>query len=225
MTDAPGAAYALVRDELMSALAGIDDDVAQQIVPCCPTWTVKDVAAHLCGLNAELLADVQGGLGNDVATSRQVGDRAEATLADVLDEWQSYGEPLAGRFAANADIAGALMADLVVHVYDLVEVVGQPTVQAEAATPASAHRYVPRLQQRVAEKMNVALTVELADGTNWEPPQVDGGSAVTVATSPHDFLRGVTGRLTRPEVEAFTWSADPGEILDKAWNQYGPFRV
>ncbi len=36
----------------------LDDAAAAQTVPACPEWTVKDVVSHICGLNAEKLADI-----------------------------------------------------------------------------------------------------------------------------------------------------------------------
>lgn len=214
--------YRLIRDELIDPLSALSAAAATQDVPSCPAWTVKDVAAHLCGLNAELIAGVQGGLGNDQATARQVSDRAAHDLSRVLTEWKSHDQALADVFAAGPDMGAALTGDLIVHVYDLAEVLDQPTTEAARATPMSSHRYVVRLQQRLAEQMEIALTVKLTDGTTWLASE--GTKPVTLATSPHNFLRGVTGRLTRAEVESFDWSIDPARILDQAWNQYGPFR-
>ena len=218
----PAEHYQAVRDELIGALGELDATRAGQSVPACPEWTVKDVAGHLCGLNAELLGNVQGGLGSDEATSRQVGDRADNDLSAVVAEWRTHAAPLHERLVENPAIATALLADLVIHVYDLAEVLDQPTIAAAAATPVSANRYVPLLQERVAEQMDVALAIQL-DGTDC--PAERGTTAVTVRTDSHQFLRGVTGRLRRADVESFDWSTDPADILDQAWNQYGPFRA
>lgn len=205
-------------------MATIDEVSAAQPVPCCPQWTVKDVIAHLCGLNAEFLAGVQGGLGTDEATTRQVTSRSEATLAQVLEEWQSHAEPIHATMTENEVMGSALLADLVVHVFDLVEVLSHTTDAAAAATPTSAHRYVPLLQERVAERVAVGLHVELTDGTSWPAPDGETLTPTSLRTTPHNFLRGVTGRLRRDQVEAFEWSTDPTVILDSAWNQYGDFR-
>lgn len=224
-SDNPSTSYSAVREELVDALRSLDDTGSSQIVAACPGWTVKDVAAHLCGLNAELLANVPGRLGSDEATTRQVSDRASASLKEVLDEWQLMSGAIGERFAADEDKAIALLADLVVHVYDLEEVLHQPTNRAATATPSSAARYVPLLQQRVADGLGIALTVELNDAATWPAPQAEVSARMTVSASSHEFLRGVTGRFTRARVEAFSWSADPTAILDNAWNQYGPFRT
>ena len=222
--NSPSDLYGAVRDELLATLRSLsraEDDVT---VPSCPAWTVKDAVAHLCGLNAELLADIPGSLGSADATARQVADRSSLNLGQVLDEWSSMSDAIDKRFRMDDDKARALLADLVVHVYDLEEVLRQQTSAAAVATPISAHRYVPLLQHRVADKVRMALTVALNDGTIWPPTTTDGMTEISVSTSPHDFLRAVTGRKLRSEVEAFDWSKDPVAILDHAWNQYGPFR-
>ncbi len=228
MSDAeliPSAAYAQVRDELIAALVELDDAAASRIVPSCPDWTVKDVVAHVCGLNAEKLAGVQGSLGSDESTKRQVADRSKMTLGQVVDEWRSHAEPIAQLMADDQIVAASFLADLVIHVFDLAETLGQTTTAAAAATPLSAHRYVPLLQERATDRLGVALDVELTNGTSWPAPQPNADRHVSLTATPHDFLRSVTGRRTRSEVAALDWSTDPAEILDNAWNQYGPFRV
>lgn len=228
MSDAesnPSVVYAAVRDELIAALVELDDAAAAQTVPACPEWTIKDVVSHVCGLNAEKLADVQGRLGTDEATARQVATRADKTLGQVIDEWRSFAQPIGELMAGDEIVAVSFLADLVVHVYDLAEVLGQTTAAAAAATPVSAQRYFPLLQERVAERVGVALDIEVTDGASWPAPADSGDECVTLRTTSHEFLRSVTGRHTRAQVEALDWSADPREILDTAWNQYGPFRI
>jgi len=217
--------YDAVRDELIAGLAGLDDQQIAQSVPACPLWSVKDVVAHLSGLVAEKLADVQGSLGSDEATTRQVAERADMTLDQIVAEWKQISAPFPEVMAAHGDFGAALSADLVIHVYDLVEILDQPIAAAVAATPISASRYVPRLQQRVADTSAIAITVELSDGVTAPAPATDTEAAITLRATSHDFLRGVTGRLTRARVEAFDWSVDPTVILNDSWNQYGPFRV
>lgn len=221
----PGDAYARVRDELIAGLDSLDGPTAATIVPSCPAWTIKDVVAHLCGLNAEKLAGVPGRLGTDEATRRQVADRSSMSLAQIVDEWRALAEPIGVVMTEDPAVGSAFLADLVIHVYDIAEVLGQPTPAASAQTPAAAHRYIPPLQDRVANRLGLALNVELGDDTSWPAPSQGVDSRRTLRATPHDFLRSVTGRRTRSQVEALDWSADPAPILDSAWNQYGPFRV
>lgn len=220
------ALYQAVRAELIRELEGLDSAAASSLVPSCPEWTVKDVVAHICGLNVELLAGVAlPTIGSEEATSRQVGDRRHLSLDEVLTEWTSIADSIDERFTADTNIAAALLADMVVHAYDLHELLEQDITVATTAVPLSADRYAGRLQTRLADEMNVGLTVEFADLATCPAPELDGGEMVTLRTSALPFVRGVTGRLTRGEVESFDWSVDPSEILDNAWNLYGPFRT
>lgn len=221
--------YDAVRDELIAALAELDEHRLVESVPACPLWTVKDVVAHLSGLVSEKLAGVQGRLGSDEATTRQVTDRADMTLDQIIAEWTQNSTPFAEAMQADHAFAAALTADLVIHIYDLAEVLEQRVEAAAAATPLSAGQYVPRLQERVAAQSHIALTVEVSDGATWPAPRIEAGTGapaeIRLRTTSHDFLRSVTGRYTRAQVEAFDWSADPTTILNDSWNQYGPFRV
>lgn len=219
----PADTYHSIREELTQALRGASVAEALMLVPACPEWTVKDVVAHLSGLNVDLLANIRP-LGSDEATSRQVDARSLMTLDEVLDEWASLADPIRAHFHEDPDIAVALTADLVTHAFDIEELLGQTTVAAASATAQSAHRHIPLLQERVADALDIGLSVDLDDGTLWQAPET-GSQSITVSTSTHRFLRGVTGRLRREEVEAFSWSDDPSDILDQAWNRYGPFRI
>lgn len=220
----PSYAYARVRDELIAALLPLDAAATATTVPACPAWTVKDVVAHLCGLNAEKLAGVPGRLGTDEATTRQVADRATKTLGQVVDEWLALADPVGALMSEDPVVGSAFLADLVIHAYDIAEVLGQPTAAAAAATPGAARRYIAPLQDRVASQLGLALDIELIDDSSWPASQHGVESRPSLRATPHDFLRSVTGRRTRAQVEALGWSADPAPILDSAWNQYGPFR-
>lgn len=217
--------YRAVRDELVTELRPLDVATASTIVPACPDWTVKDVVAHLSGLNAELLAGVDGSIGSHEATSRQVADRSELSLSEVLDEWLSLSKAIDDRFAVDPNMAAALLADMVVHAYDIEEILHQSTTAADTAVAASAQRYVGKLQDRLATDFDTRLTIDLTDDATWPAPRLDNAAELTVQTSSFEFLRGVTGRLPRHQVEAFDWSSDPSAILDDGWNLYGPFRA
>lgn len=220
------ALYQAVRAELIGELQRSDIPSPATTVPACAEWTVKDVIAHICGLNVELLAGVpMHSIGSEEATSRQVADRDHLSLAEVIDEWKSIAPSMDERFNADTNMAAALLSDMVSHAYDLHEVLEQNLTVAATAVPLSAQRYAGRLQAKLAEQLGIGLTIEFADSITCPPPEIDGGTAITLRTSQLPFVRGVTGRLQRHEVEAFDWSSDPTDILDEAWNLYGPFRT
>ena len=215
------AVYATTRDQLLDQVAALDGIEAKP-VPSCPEWSVKDVIAHLSGLVADILAGVRGPLGSDEATTRQVGTRAAMSLSEVCEEWAGNADAVAP-LLIDAPMRGlGLTADLAVHVHDLAEMGDGVTTPPVEATRLGCIRYVPLLQERAAEQMNLSLTATL-DGQTWSPPA--GSTALALQGSQVEFLRSVTGRRTRSQVEAaFTWEGDPTALLDQAFMQYGPFR-
>lgn len=221
MTDF-GAVYATTRDELIAQLGALSSDDAATAVPGCPDWSAKDVVAHLSGLVADLLDGRKPPLGTPEMTSRQVGERADKSLAEVCAEWSANGDGIAALMAETPRMGMVLTGDLAVHFDDLAESVETlSTVPAEALAVA-CESYVPRLQERLAERLDIALTVTLDDQT-WEPGA--GAKPMTLTGGRSDFLRGLTGRRTRADVErTLTWDGDATAILDDAFLQYGPYR-
>jgi uncharacterized protein (TIGR03083 family) len=217
-------AYAAQRDEFIELIRSLDDDGLATRVPMCPSWTVLDVARHVCGLNAELVAGVPGSLGSDEATARQVADRATSSAADVCDEWSGHGLGMEAICTAEPLWAIRLGADLVVHLHDVRHALGLDVDRDDVATAAGAHRYVDVFQQRVGEIIRVGVTVELTDGFRRAADPTLPDSGVSLRATPFDFLRSYTGRRSRRQVEALDWRGDPSAVLDQAWSPYGPFQ-
>jgi len=214
--------YAKTRDRLIAQVTALAD-VESLIVPSCPEWTVKDVVAHLSGLIADVLAGVQGPLGSDEATTRQVSTRSDMSLVDVCDEWASNGHAIGQVFVAEPMRGLGLTADLAVHVHDLAEMLDGIDAPPAEATLLGCTRYVPLLQERAAETLDLAVAA-LLDGHHFAA--VHGSTPVTMDGTLVEFLRSVTGRRTRSQVEtAFTWEGDPTLLLDRPFTQYGPFRI
>lgn len=218
----PASIYAATRDQLVGDMRTLDPDQAATKIESCPEWSAKDVVAHLAGLVADLLAGVKPPLGTDEMTARQVSERSDMSTAEICDEWTANGPGIEAFFADRELYALGLTADLAVHVHDLAEQIEAIAPPPADATMAGCQRYVPLLQERVAERLDVALTVTL-DGQVWEPTA--GTTELALAATPTDFLRSVTGRRTRAQVEALAWEGDASAVLDDAFTQYGPYRV
>ncbi len=219
MPSAPHDIYAESRSSLIGVLRSLDAEQSRTAVEGCPGWTVKDVAAHLSGLVAETLAGVPPPRGSAEATARQVGDRSELTLDEVCEEWESNASALADYAVGDPDYVKLLACDLTVHTHDIAEALDRPIDGASAGTILAAEHYLPLLQDRVADHLDIALEVEL-DGIANNPAR-GGTTPLKLSAQPLEFLRSVTGRRTRSQVAALDWSGDPGAVLD-VFSQYGP---
>ncbi len=222
VADAP-ALYHETRTALVAVLSDLSDIHSSTEVASCPGWSVKDVMAHVSGLVAETLAGVPLPRGSDEATARQVNDRASWSLDDVCAEWLANAASFSEYGERDAAYVAALTADLVVHAQDIAEALGlQIDLDNEVVTKV-AERYGEGLQSRAIDAANIALTVRFTDGSELDAPGNETAERLQLTVSAFDFLRGVTGRRSRAQVEALQWNGDPSRLLDSAWNQYGSF--
>lgn len=221
MVDDPYQLYTTERHRLVEQLRHLTPAQVGTTVPACPAWTVKDVVAHLSGLVAETLARVPPPRGSDEATARQVGDRADSTLVQILHEWETNTTALGPLARTDPVYTMALTSDLVVHGHDIAEALGLPIDRRSRATVMAADRYLALLQERAAEQLDLALTVNLV-GVGVRAAHHEMVTAVRLDVDPFTFLRCVTGRRTRAEVEALAWSGDPSLVISTCFGQYGP---
>ncbi len=224
--------YADTRDRLIDLVRPLGDDGAASgaaagiVVPLTPGWTIADVVAHVCGLNADIAAGMREGLGTDERTAHQVASRAGMSVAEVCDEWLGH-EPAMRALIDDDDFYGRrLAADLVVHLHDVQHALGRPVTTDDAATISGGRTYAARTPDRLVDVASVSMAIELDDGSRFEPrdtPDSDAPVGLVLRASPYDFLRSVTGRRSTSQARALDWSADPTPVLDHLC-PYGPLR-
>lgn len=222
--DFPVDLYRTTRTSAIALFRSLSDDEANTNVPLNPEWRVVDVAAHVCGIVDDVLHGNVEGLGSDAWTAAQVNKRSDMTLAEICDEWASYADRVDAITADNPYFGVRITGDLILHVQDVQHALGHEPDRAGLATRLGAHRYVPALQERAAEQLNLGIAIDLTDGATYPAP-ADSSETIQLECSSYDFLRSVTGRRSRRQVEALVWSGDPAVLLDGAWNTYGPMRT
>ena len=223
--------YANTRDRLIDLVrplsnAGNDEARANTVVPLTPGWTIADVVAHVCGLNADVAAGMREGLGTDERTSHQVASRAGMTVAEVCDEWRGHEPAMRALIADDEFFGRRLAADLVVHLHDVQHALGQPIVHDDDATISGGRTYAARTPDRLAELTSVNVAIDLHGDDRFEPTGGADSSAsidLVLRASSYDFLRSVTGRRSGRQVQALDWSGDPSAVLDH-FSPYGPLR-
>jgi hypothetical protein len=216
--------YSALRDHFIGMVRPLDESQLGTIVPMCPAWTVKDVAAHVCGLNDDLTSGITEGLGSDQRTAHHVGLRSTTTISEICDEWLGYDSEMSAICEETPLWATRLAADLTVHLHDVQHALGRPIDRNDGFTADAAHRYAVVFQERVRDILGLGVTVELTDGMRRVADPALPPSGVTLRATPFDFLRSFTGRRSRAQVESLDWTGDPTRILDAAWSPYGPFQ-
>ena len=213
--------YVDTRDRFIELLRSLEVEQAATAVPFSPGWTVRDVAAHVCGLNAEVAAGRREGLGTDERTALQVQARAGHSVDEICDEWMSHEVAMKGAIDDDSFFGNRLAGDLIVHLQDIRHTLALSIDTDDEATTDAAHTYVVNVQGRVRERLGIDFDIALTDGTSFPPDPATDRSSMSLRTTPYDFLRSVTGRRSRRQIEALDWSGDPTRILDEAWSPYG----
>ncbi len=217
--------YTDTRDRLIDLVRPLTVEQRSQMVPLTPGWTIAEVIAHVCGLNADVAGGFREGLGSAERTADQVDTRAGDSLEAVCDEWLGHAAAMREAIAEDEFFGFRLSADLIVHLHDVQHALGVPIDRHDAATISGGRTYAVRTPDRLLPLTEVSLTIELSDGGRFEPSEaeVDHSSGLRLRTTAYDFLRSVTARRSRDEVAALDRSDDPGPLLDHL-SPYGPLR-
>lgn len=202
-----GEMYRAGRVGMIAIGRSLSSDQAAMRVPACPGWTIKDVYAHQAGVVADALAGRLDGVATDPWTARQVEERKDASLSDVLDEWES----IVGPFEAFLETGAAppqVIIDQWSHEQDLRAALDRPGNRDDER----AKFCVEALAGMRGESWQHEPVEVIGDSGKWVLGQ--GEPKITLRASDYDLVRALLGRRSRAQVEAMDWSGDPAPILD-----------
>ena len=218
-----GELHASLRDDLTSLLRELGTEaVADRPVPACPGWSVKDVVAHLAGVEADILAGNLDGVATDAWTAAHVDARRDLTLDEVLEQWSVDSPQVEAISSAFGPVEAQWLMDELTHVNDVRGALGLPMTRDSAALDPSIDFLADGLHRKFTGT-DQPTPVFAADGRSWPPK--DGATATTTATAPDrvELLRALTGRRSVDQVAAWDWSDDPVPYLGAfSWGPFAP---
>jgi uncharacterized protein (TIGR03083 family) len=191
----------------------VDAGAAETAVPACPGWTVRAVYAHQAGAAADVLAGNMEGAASDAWTDRQVSDRADRTLPEILDEWDAAAPQLIAALASVEDqLDPRLVMDLWHHRQDVRGALGLP---GETSDELSV--WVIDRSHRFLRHLTKDADVEIVFG---EPPAEPTPGVLTVPG--FEAARAMLGRRSLDQVRAWSWGIDVPDELVAAVPVFGP---
>lgn len=214
MSNPVAEAYLETYQRLIDWVAGLDQQELATEVPACPGWSVKDLVGHLTGIAVELGSEeVETGIADEESTARQVAERAEASIEEVLDEWARALPRLLEIVEAAGSSLTALAIDIWTHEQDARNALGQEggrdglgrAMALKAAIGSDREVTVaglPPMQIHTGDKTWYIGT----DARELEP-------AVTLKVDPYEASRMLMGRRTYDEMRALAWDGDPEPYL------------
>ena len=149
----------------------LTDAEAEFVVPACPDWTVREVFAHQAGVAADVLGGRLDGVATDPWTERQVAERADRSLTEILDEWEADTPRLVEAMAPfGDDIDPRMVIDLWTHDHDVRGAVGRSGVRDDAIAAWVADRLQADAGRRFEKAGLTPTAVVFADGRHRRRP-------------------------------------------------------
>jgi uncharacterized protein (TIGR03083 family) len=207
--------YAAARVSVRGLLTDLDDRSAVTVVPACPDWTIHDLCAHLVGVPAALVARDNPPQGdNQPWVDRQVAERSDRSVAELLDEWDAVGPDFERIMRKLPHAFGGLVYDAVAHEHDLRGALGRPGERDSAGVWASLEVMVPMVERDLAARAPTSSgTLRLRAGEReWVIGA--GDPEVSLTTTPFELMRLLGSRRSRDQILAASWEGDVEPFLD-----------
>ena len=214
--------YQASRERLSDVVAGLTDEQLTTVVPATPSWTVRDLLAHLVAVANDLSARPADAPllvipPPDVVTAVGVEQRRGRPAADVVAEWDKAGLLLEERLAIWGRW-GAPVHDLLCHEADIRGALMLPRMPEDGwgasleEFPPFLVEFEPILSRRWSLPDTGTLVVRAGDRT-YQLGSGDPSASVTVP-EPYELWRAMFGRRSRRQMAGWQWSTDPQPYLD-----------
>ena len=215
-------AYHEVRVGLMELLGSRNDPELDVIAPATPEWRVRDIAAHLAGVCDDITQGNMTGVATDEWTAAQVAKRGGWTMEELLADWDEHAIVIEGQMNAWGPGMGQMVFDTFTHEQDIRGALGVPGGRESAAAAVSFTWMVSRLQAPADVSPDnsrlrppIHLVTESGEVDILAPP----GAGTTLRLSRYEYLRAVTGRRSRRQIEALDWDGAP-RVDDLCVNEF-----
>lgn len=198
---------------VVELVGGLGPRAAEQRVPACPDWSVRDLLSHMVGLGVDVLAGDEPDDHNDAWTARQVAARRDRDVAALVAEWLGVTRPMQTYLR---DVSPRPLSDLLIHEQDLRGALGVPGGQGTPGLAAVRDRMVARFVPAVEGLPVIAL-----EGETWRWRSGEGGPAVVVRAGDHDLARALMARRSGGQLRRWTVVGDIAPYLT-AFATLGP---
>jgi uncharacterized protein (TIGR03083 family) len=169
---------------------------------------VHDLCAHLVGVPAALVARDNPPPGdNQEWVDRHVTERADRSVAELLDEWDAVGPAFEGLMRKLPHAFGGLVYDAVAHEHDLRGALGRPGQRDAPGVLASLDLVVAMVERDLAARGPASGTLHLRAGER-EWVVGEGDPTVALTTTPFELMRLLGSRRSRAQIVAAPWVGD-----------------
>lgn len=194
---------------VIALMEGATEEQVATTVPACPDWTARDLFSHMVGLGTDVVAGDEPDDHDADWTAKQVRERRERSVAELITEWRETAEPLRAWMAEHGTRP---LGDVIIHEQDLRGALGVPGGQDTDGLAAIRDRFAPRVGGRLPAGTTLGL---VGDQWSWASDGGDPEAAdVVVAAPDFELARALLARRSAGQIRAWTRSGDVGPALD-----------
>ena len=208
----PAQMYAATRVRLTDLLRTLTPEQLEAVVPGTPLWTVLDVARHLAGVADDMGAGRIEGAATDPWTAAQVEARKDASLDEVLAEWEAKGPVVEKLLDEVGPAANRLVIDVVTHEQDVRGAVGQPGGRDEPAADWSVQQLVAGVDFAIRRAGTGPLRIR--GGSDEWIVGGEGEPVATVTAPAYELLRALIGRRSLAQIRGYEWEGDAESFVE-----------
>lgn len=223
------AVYDGLRSDISELLRSLPEEDLGRSVPATPDWTVRDVAAHLAGdATCTIAADYPKAFFQNFAapdavvelnkwTDRQIRERRDMPLEDILAEWEKSALTLTAMMRGETSWPEELpfadrvmITDATVHQHDLFGALGRVPDKTSAGVRIASAGYVAMVDWRLRGDGAGCLRFD-----SGEKIWVAGGEEpdAIVRAERWELFRALSGRRSPDQIEGYDWTGDPGPFI------------
>lgn len=221
--------YTQLRIDISDLLRGLSREELDKTVPATPDWTIKDVAAHLtgdatCTINGDYPKGFFMNFGAPDAvvelnewTDRQIQERKDLPLTDILDEWEKSAITLTAMIRGESPWPEELLfadrviiTDATVHQQDLFGALKIERDRDSAGVKLGSAGFIAMVDLRLRQAEAGCLRIEAGEKT-WTA----GGDEpdATVRVDRFELFRALSGRRSPEQVRAYEWTGDSARFV------------
>ncbi|HVF52174.1 MAG TPA: maleylpyruvate isomerase family mycothiol-dependent enzyme [Actinomycetota bacterium] len=225
-----GDLYEQLRQDISELVSGLTPDKLDTPVPATPGWSIRDVVSHVvadatCVIERDFPREFFEAFGEDAAvarvndwTRRQVGERKDRPLPDLLDEWKTSGDEVAAMMRGQKPwpdgsvmfMDRVLMTDAAVHQQDIFGALGIEDARDGAPIKVGLSGYIAMMGWRLPAAGHGPVRFDVGDKAYTTG---DGEVSATVHASRFELFRAMAGRRSPEQIAAYDWDGDPDPYI------------
>ena len=200
------AAYREIRARVRELVRAADPTSLDALAPATPEWRVRDILAHVSGVNTDIVNGNLNGVASDAWTDAQVAARRDWTVEELLDEWETNGSVVEANAAILGSSAGQWVYDACTHEHDIRHALGAPGARDSEAVALAFAWGTTVLGDGLDRQGAPGLVIETDDGGTTVGT---GEPRATVTVGRFELIRAMTGRRSVAQMEAYGWDGPP----------------